>query len=385
MKILMYCQHVLGVGHYFRSLEICRALSTHQVVLVSGGPPIDVELPPHVSEARLPELRMDAEFRELKAPEGSDLEAVKHARRDRLFDILRHTAPALLLVELYPFGRRAFRFEIDPLLRAVARGDLPPCRVACSVRDILVEKHRAADREQWTVDRLNRYFGAVLVHTDPQLLRLEETFGRAAEIRIPVVSTGFVSPRPAPGDRARVRARRGLGEDEDLIVVSAGGGSVGFPLLAAAIEAFHRLPAGRPARMALFTGPFMPAHEAARLAGMAGGRVDVQRFSPDFLAELAAADLSVSMGGYNTTMNLLAAEVPALVWPFARNREQGMRAGRLARLGALELLGEADLNPSRLAEAMGRVLARRERPRVAIDLNGAAASARWLEAWARSP
>jgi predicted glycosyltransferase len=86
---------------------------------------------------------------------------------------------------------------------------------------------------------------------------------------------------------------------------------------------------------------------------MAGGRVDVQRFSPDFLAELAAADLSVSMGGYNTTMNLLAAEVPALVWPFARNREQGMRAGRLARLGALELLGEADLNPSRLARPWG--------------------------------
>ncbi len=37
MKILVYCQHVLGVGHFFRTLEICRALAGHDVVLVSGA------------------------------------------------------------------------------------------------------------------------------------------------------------------------------------------------------------------------------------------------------------------------------------------------------------------------------------------------------------
>jgi predicted glycosyltransferase len=133
--------------------------------------------------------------------------------------------------------------------------------------------------------------------------------------------------------------------------------------------------------MVVFTGPFMPAEEVARLEPLAGGPVALERFAADFPAELAAADLSISMGGYNTTMNLLAAEVPALIWPFAQNREQRLRAGRLAALGALEVLEAADLAPEPLAAAMGRILGRRERPRVVLDLNGAAATARWLENW----
>lgn len=381
MRIVFYSQHVLGVGHFFRSLEICRALSAHEVVLVSGGPPVAADLPPHLYDVRLPQLRMDADFRGLIAPDGRSIEQVKRARRRLLFDLFNRQRPDLFLIELYPFGRRAFRFEIDPLLEAITGGDLPPCRVACSVRDILVEKDRAADREAWTVQMLNRHFGAVLVHTDPKLVAFEETFGRLADIRIPVVATGFISPRPPPDARSRTRARMGLTESEQLIVVSAGSGSVGFPLLEAGMRAFALLPQRRSARMVVFTGPFMPAEQVARLSGLAGGPVALRRFSTHFLSELAAADLSLSMGGYNTSMNLLAAQVPALVWPFAQNREQRLRAERLARLGAVQVIDDTDLEPARLAAAMGRMLANRARPAVDIDLDGAAATARWIDAW----
>jgi predicted glycosyltransferase len=384
MRIVFYCQHVLGVGHFFRSLEICRALSAHEIVLVSGGPPVAADLPPHLSEFRLPELRMDADFRELRASGGRSIEQVKRARSSSLLGLFREQRPDLFLIELYPFGRRAFRFEIDPVLEAIGGGDLPSCRVACSVRDILVEKDRAADREAWTVEVLNRHFGAVLVHTDPTLVAFEETFGRLADIRIPVVSTGFISPRPPPGARSRIRARMGLRQSEALIVVSAGGGSVGFALLEASMRAFALLPQRQSARMAVFTGPFMPAEEVARLSSLAGGPVALHRFSTQFLSELAAADLSVSMGGYNTSMNLLAARVPALVWPFAQNREQRLRAERLARLGAVHIIADTDLEPARLAAAMGRMLANRTRPAADIDLNGAATTARWIEAWCAS-
>jgi predicted glycosyltransferase len=381
MKIVFYCQHVLGVGHFFRSLEICRALCAHEVVLVSGGPRVAVDLPPHISEFRLPELRMDADFRELQAPGERGIDEVKRVRRRSLLRFFERQRPDLFLIELYPFGRRAFRFEIDPVLDAIARGDLPACGIVCSVRDILVEKDRAAEREAWTVAMLNRHFSAVLVHTDPRLVAFEETFERLAEVRIPVVATGFISPRPAPDARVRVRARMGLADGQPLIVASAGGGSVGFPLLEASMRAFPLLPRHWAARMVVFTGPFMPTEQVARLAGLAGGPVALQRFSTEFLSELAAADASVSMGGYNTSMNLLAAQTPALVWPFAQNREQRLRAERLARLGALQVIEDADLEPSRLAAALERVLARRGRPVVDIDLNGAANTARWINAW----
>ena len=65
MKILFYCQHVLGIGHLFRSLAICRALAPHPVMLVTGGSRVDAPLPPNVREAALPPLMMDADFSRL--------------------------------------------------------------------------------------------------------------------------------------------------------------------------------------------------------------------------------------------------------------------------------------------------------------------------------
>jgi predicted glycosyltransferase len=84
------------------------------------------------------------------------------------------------------------------------------------------------------------------------------------------------------------------------------------------------------------------------------------------------------MAGYNTTMNLLAARVPALVWPFAQNREQRLRSERLADLGALRVLADRDLEPQRLAALMDQALAQTASYAVDIDLCGAATSARWI-------
>jgi predicted glycosyltransferase len=77
-------------------------------------------------------------------------------------------------------------------------------------------------------------------------------------------------------------------------------------------------------------------------------------------------------------MNLLTAGVPALVWPFAQNREQRLRSERLADLGALRVLADRDLEPQRLAALMDQALAQSARPAIDIDLGGAANTARWI-------
>jgi len=114
---------------------------------------------------------------------------------------------------------------------------------------------------------------------------------------------------------------------------------------------------------------------------MAPARARVDRFTTDFGAYLAAADLSISMGGYNTTMNILAERVPALLWPFSRNREQGLRARRLADRGLLTVLQDTDLEPDRLAALMEHKLAHPNRPDVKINLDGVANTVRAIEAY----
>lgn len=380
MKIIHYCQHVLGIGHLFRSLEIARALSRHEVILVTGGPRIETALPAHVREINLPDLQMNREFKGLcSSLKNIPLDQIKEQRQKRLFDLFNEETPDVFLVELYPFGRKAFRFELDPILQAIGDKRLAACRVVCSVRDILVEKEDAAKHELRAVKTLNRYFAAVLVHADPNLAQIDETFARFDEITVPVIYTGYIAGMPAPGAREKIRRRLQISRDEIMIVASAGGGNVGAPLLEAVIRAFDRLRGKNRVCLKVFTGPYLDQGEFNRLQRMAGADVEINRFSPDFLSYMAAADLSVSMGGYNTTMNILATGVPALVWPFPQNREQRMRAARLDRMGILKVVADRDLATDRLAGIMARVLPSADRVPVEINLNGAANTAAWLE------
>jgi predicted glycosyltransferase len=382
MKIIQYCQHVLGIGHLFRSLEICRALSDHEVILVTGGPQIDTGLPAHVREVRLPDLQMNQEFKGLfSSKKNNTLEQVKADRQNRLFALFEKEQPDIFLVELYPFGRKAFRFELDPVLHAIDNQRLPACGVVCSVRDILVEKEDQFKHESRVVKTLNGYFDAVLVHADPNLAQLGETFDQFDKIEIPVVYTGYIAPKPEPDAAQKIRRQLQIGADELLIITSAGGGNVGAPLLKAAVQAFNQLAVNKTCHLKVFTGPFLESGDLGDLEKMAGHNVQIEQFTSDFLSYLAAADLSVSMGGYNTTMNILATGVPALVWPFPQNREQRLRAGRLAKEGVLRVIEGEDLRPDRLAGLMDQMLASPRRLPGKFDLDGAVNTARWIGNW----
>jgi predicted glycosyltransferase len=170
-------------------------------------------------------------------------------------------------------------------------------------------------------------------------------------------------------------------DKELMLVASAGGGSVGKPLLESTIRAFKKFSDDLPARLFVYTGPYIDARDFAYLQSLANKKIKVEKFTSDFLAYLAAADLSISMGGYNTSMNLLACGVPALVWPFGLNREQRLRAQRLSERGALKILNEQDLQYDRLARIMVQTLSGMHPGKADIDLNGAANTARWLEKW----
>ena len=381
MKIIQYSQHVLGIGHFMRSLEICRALSDHEVILVTGGPPVDTSMPKHVSEFRLPDLQMNQDFKGLFSTDKNlNVDQIKGERQKRLFALFEREKPDVFLIELYPFGRKAFRFELDPILQALYDKKLPPCGVICSVRDILVEKDDHGKHEARVVRTLNRYFDRVLVHADPDLVEIRESFGPFDEISIPVDYTGYIAPKPPATVGQIIRKQMDMGDSDALIVASAGGGNVGALLLEAVLRAFLRVKRDN-CRLQVFTGPFMKSRDFDSLRTLAPAKAQVDRFAVDFISYLAAADLSVSMGGYNTTMNILATGVPALLWPFSQNREQRLRAERLADRGLLTVLRDADLQPDRLAAMMDQKLSQSTRLVVTLDLDGAATTAACIQDW----
>ena len=103
-------------------------------------------------------------------------------------------------------------------------------------------------------------------------------------------------------------------------------------------------------------------------------------FATDFPSLLAGAELSVSQAGYNTVCDLLRAGCRSLLVPFAAGgeTEQTSRAQRLEAVGLASMIEEEALTPESLLAAVNGALAGPKPPANALDLNGAANSARLL-------
>ena len=371
--LLFYCQHSLGIGHLTRSFALAAALTCRfRVVFLNGGRlPPGVDVPAGVELIDLPPLGMDDGHTVVSRDGKRDVAAARAERRRLIDAAVISTRPDVLLVELFPFGRKKFANEILPMIRAAKRQPAGPALVACSLRDILVDarpdqKHHD-DRARWLTDR---YFDTVIVHADAGFARLEDTFRPSQAMRTPVFHSGYVVPHRPGGAGVVV---------EERVLVSAGGGIVGQQLFRTVLEARSRMRLS-PA-MRVIAGPFLPeAHWQdlqRQVAGQAG--VELVRHVSDMVAEMRSARASISQCGYNTALDIVLAGVPALVVPYetATENEQRARAERLAALGAVQCLEPGGLQPDSMAAAIEHLLAFEPRP-AALALDGAERTAQIL-------
>jgi len=380
MKVLFYCQHVLGIGHLVRSAEIVRALSRDdEVTFVSGGAPVDgFPFPRGVKLVQLPALQTGEEFGALEdCGSGHTVEEVRELRVQRLLSLFDELRPDALVIELFPFGRKRFAFELIPLLER-ARSRSEETLVACSLRDILVEKSDTAKHEERVSRIVNSYFDLILIHSDPAFQELDETFHRVGDLHCEIQYTGLVRQEEPALTTVSMRF-----DTVPTIVASIGSGRYrhGQVLLESVIQAAGLLEEKIPHRFRVFAGPFIPHEVYAALEQMARQprNVEIEKYSPHFIERLKRADLSISMGGYNTIMNILATGVRSLVYPYTANDdlEQQIRARKLASLGVVELLHPEMLAAVVLAPKIAGMLAK-EPARFTFDMNGATNTARIL-------
>lgn len=370
--LLFYCQHSLGIGHLTRSFALCRPLARHfHVVFLNGGPiPEAVPVPGDISIIHLPPLGMDDGHTVISRDGATSVADAQARRRGLILQAVAEFRPDVLLVELFPFGRKKFAGEILAMIRAARKANAG-LRTVCSLRDILVharpDQVKHDNRARWLTDR---YFDAVLVHADPALARLEDTFHPSRPLRTPVHYTGLVVPQRATA----APVARG-----SHVLVSAGGGIVGAPLFNAVLDAHDWLAQrGRAIALRLVAGPFLPEADWQALQQRCAGKIGVElvRQVSDLALEMRRAAGSVSQCGYNTALDVIVSGVPALMLPYAAKgeTEQTDRATRLAALGVVRAAALAELSTALLAEALAALPAF-EPARAAIALDGADRSA----------
>ena len=358
MRVLFWVQHLLGIGHAARAAVLTQAMVARglDVTLVLGGFPAPV---PFAAPTRqlTPVRATDQSFSRLVAADGPADDVVWRQRADELAAIHRSVDPHVMLIEAWPFGRRPFSRELEPLLDR--------SRVAISVRDVL-HTGRKPGRAAEARDRANRA-DLLLVHADPAIARLADTFPLAHELTVPVEHTGLVAPT-APLDPIA----------EADIVVSAGGGAFGAPLLRTAAAAAWDMDE----TVLLVTGRNLDPAVRAELVSTAPPNVRVVEHVDRLADRMAGARVSVSQGGYNTVTDVLRAQAHgtcAVLVPsdVDGQNEQATRARLMARASRVAVLPESQLTPERLIAAI------RDAPAPApafVDMSGAARTAELVAA-----
>lgn len=373
-KLLFHVQHMLGIGHRVRAERIARACVDigFDVTLMEGGVAGQVpddDPPERLTRVQLPPAKTaDAAFSGVvDAETGQPIDdAWRDRRKAATLSTLQAVQPDVLLVEGFPFARRAFRFELVPLVReARAMG----AKTAVSIRDILVERPDRLKTAQ-IASLARASFDRVLVHGDPGFAQLADSFSAAAVLADHLSYTGIVSPEKPP---------HGLGNLGE-VVVSAGGGATGGDLIKTALAAKEISRHGdRPWRILI--GPNLPAEDIPAPDTVPPGCI-VEPSRPDFTALLVDAAASVSQAGYNTVADLAVTGCPAVLIPFegpnGRETEQPTRARLMQAAGRAVTIPEPDLTPARLADAVDRAIAMPRAQSALYKTDGARCSARAL-------
>ena len=357
-RVLIYSHDTFGLGNIRRMLEVARHLvESHaevSVLVVTGSPMLHAfRIPPRVDYLKLPCLARDTSGHYGAKFLAMTLAGTVKLRANLIRSAVADFSPDLLLIDKKPFG---VEDELCAAFEGLPGGAKRP-QLVLLLRDILDSP--ASTTQIW---RKNGYFDAVTAWYDQVLVvGVPQIFDLRSEYQFPSLAAaklrycGYIARPPGLRSRDAVRAELGVQVDEPLVLVTPGGGEDGFAMLQATLGGLASLESSQRPRTHIVCGPELAdaqcsaiEMQAQRLRG-----VSLQRFSDDMMSLMAACDVAVSMGGYNTVCELLTLRKRAVVVPRAcPGLEQSIRAQRMAALGLLRMVDPSVLTPTLLMQAI---------------------------------
>jgi predicted glycosyltransferase len=361
VRALFYSHDGFGLGHLQRNFKIaCHLVETiagAQALLVTGSPHgfVDCRMPRGVDWLKIPSVMRSGSGRWTPRTLGVGRERMRELRSGAIRSAVETFRPQLLIIDHLPVGVWG---ELLPTLELCHRLPDPP-RIVLGLRDILdrPEVTRRLWLREGAYEAIERYYDRVLVYGDRDLSATAEI---GLEDLMPgrLAYCGYVGPTVAGGAARQMRRALALAAGEALVVVCGGGGGDSYALMSAAAPALACLAERRSLRGILVTGPLMGERRRQLLRRRLAGRpVEVLRQVEDLPALLGAADLVISMAGYNTMAEALAQRRRLMVAPRSGpSAEQTMRAAAFARRGLVTVVHPGEMSPSDLADLVDRHL-----------------------------
>jgi len=359
-NILMYSHDTYGLGHLRRTMAIAEHLRHRGVnILILTGSPLAgrYEIPEGIDYVRIPGMIKKTNEEYLPLSIKINARHALNIRRNIIVATAKAFQPHLFIVDKAPMGLRR---EVIPTLKWLKRRQ-PRTRTILGLRDIMDDAPSTIKewREKGVYEVLDQYYSEIWVYGNQDLYDPVREYEIPDNISRKMIFTGYI-PRRVPSLNAMTPIRREerLLPAEKLVVVTTGGGGDGYPLMDAYLRMLEE--GGGPEHRVIFvTGPFMPRPERELVAKRAA-RVKARfyHFYRRMETLMGLADAVVTMGGYNTTCEIISQGKPSLVVPREVPRlEQRIRAEALSAKGLIEFLPWDELSPAGIREKLTRLLA----------------------------
>ena len=358
MRLMVYSHDTFGLGNIRRMLAICTHLHASipdlSVLIVSGSPMLQsFRVLQGIDYIKLPCLKrsesgdLGVRFLDL------DVEQIVRLRRELILSTVVSYQPDIVLVDKKPEGLAG---EMEPALRYI-KCNLPQTRILLVLRDILDTPERtiAAWTSRGSYNTVHWYYDDVLV------LGTRQMFNLCAEYQFPdavckkVRFCGYVAREAPARSRQEIRQQLGFGEQEPLVVVTTGGGEDGFHILSASIEAMKEVSRESNVKALIVGGPELAPRQAREIRSASQSCAGAQfiDFADDMMSYLNAADVVISMAGYNAVCELLTLRKRSILVPRVKPvEEQKIRTERLGRVPFFRTIFPSELSPGLLASAI---------------------------------
>ena len=363
-NILMYSHDSYGLGHIRRTMAIAAHLLGPRInILILTGSPIAgrFSFPEQIDFVRIP--GMIKKTNEEYLPLSIKINA-RHAldiRKNIITATAKTFQPQLFIVDKEPLGLRK---EVLPTLKWLQRCH-PNTRAILGLRDIMDDA--ATIKKDWNekgvYQVLESLYSEIWVYGDREFYDPIAEYEISEPISRKIHFTGYI-PRKIPGKEAVRNMRKELGvqQEDKLVVVTTGGGGDGYKVMRNYVDMLESITGNRlPFKSVLITGPFMPQKKRRKIfkrARKLGART--YHFYRQMETIFAAADLVVSMGGYNTLCEILSQGTLSLVVPRETPRkEQMIRAQVFKRQNLVDYIPWGEFAPKILRE---KILALLETP-----------------------
>ncbi len=359
-RVLVYSHDTFGLGNIRRMLAISQALTEADpdvsVLILSGSPMLHAfRMPPRIDYVKLPCLARDTDGVYGVKFLNLDYATALRLRSSLIVSAAIEFAPDVVLIDKKPLGVDG---ELEAALDLLAGQERRPS-IYLVLRDILDDPEvtrRIWDKHDYH-GAIAKHYDGVLVAGCPSVFDVSEEYAFPADTRAITEHVGYLHRHAGRQTREEVRANFNL-DGLPLVLVHAGGGGDGAPLIEAFIEGLRAREGRAPFYSWIISGPEMRASDRERLSACAAAlpHVRFDDFTDDMSSCMAGADAVVSMGGYNTVCEVLSLKKPALIVPRSRPvKEQAMRAIRMAKQGYIACMLDSEVTSDGLITAAMRL------------------------------